>query len=195
MREREKVTHISLWRWYNGTGARTDYSLTSWPCGDLNSCATAAKASGLGSWGAAATTEALETGGWDSGWAKVEPVGGRHCLIGAREKKKIMLTTLGLFFSLFQTCIYIIQYVTAKSFSQKLIRERQYHICNHVLTDQKYRRTLQTVHICFFSFTFQWWGRHTGSISHIQQGLNDVHVKHTILLPQIQDTDNFVLKK
>lgn len=43
--------------------------------------------------------------------------------------------------------------------------------------------------------TFQCRGRDNGSICHIHQRLNDVHVKHTIFLPQVQHTYNFTLKK
>lgn len=43
--------------------------------------------------------------------------------------------------------------------------------------------------------TFQSRGRDSDSVGHIHQRLNDVHLKHTILLPQVQNTNNFVLIK
>lgn len=37
--------------------------------------------------------------------------------------------------------------------------------------------------------------RASDPVSHIHQRLNDVHVKHTILLPQVQNTKNFALTR
>lgn len=48
--------------------------LTSWPWGDWNNCATAAKASGVGSWGTTGTTEALVIGGCICGWGSAGTV-------------------------------------------------------------------------------------------------------------------------
>lgn len=50
------------------------FLITSWPWGDWNSCATAAKASELGSSGTEGTAEALVTGSCGSGWESVGTV-------------------------------------------------------------------------------------------------------------------------
>ena len=58
----------------SGGREKNNVLLTSCPWGDWNSCATAAKASGVGRWGTAATAEARVIGGWISGWGSAGTV-------------------------------------------------------------------------------------------------------------------------
>lgn len=141
--------------------------LTSWPWGDWNSCATAAKASLLGSWSTTGTSEALVTGGCISGWELVATV-------QIQEKD----STPAQFF-----CMQFITDWTNHNlpflYSQIPVR------C--IVIDFKHSSEWITF------ITFQCRGN--GSICHIHQRLNDVHVEHTILLPQVQNTYNFALIK
>lgn len=134
--------------------------LTSWPCGDWNSCATAAKASKFCSWGSTGTTEAVVTGNSVSGWGAVGTVQPQdyHCL----------------------------------DFS---INWPNYNFTSSSKQLHRAALKLHNKYILFSLFTFNCRGRDNDSICHIHQRLKDVHVKYTILLPQVQHTDNFALIK